>query len=81
MKHLGDQEIGSQMIKLYRDAQHPTNWVAYVPKVGWVAFPAIENGWDRRAPARGLDPLFLREVPLEKGFAAGLPRPQLLQAA
>jgi hypothetical protein len=69
------------MIKLYRDAQHPANWVAYVPTVGWVAFPATENGWEHRAPARGLDPLFLREVPLQKGFAAGLPPPDVLRAA
>jgi hypothetical protein len=51
---------GNQMMKLYRDAQHPKNWVAYVPTVGWLAFPAIENGWEHRSPARGLDPLFLR---------------------
>ena len=61
------------MIKLYRDAQHPRNWVAYVPHVGWVAFPATENGWALRAPARGLDPLFLRQVPLEQGVGAGIP--------
>jgi hypothetical protein len=69
------------MIKLYRDAQHPKNWVAYVPQVGWVAFPAAENGWEHRAPARGLDPLFLREVPLQQGFAAGLPQAGFLKAA
>lgn len=69
------------MIKLYRDAQRPKNWVAYVPNVGWVAFPATENGWDMRTPARGLDPLFLREVPLEKGYAAGVPHPELLHVA
>ena len=61
-------------MKLYRDAQHPKNWVAYVPEHGWVAFPAKENGWEHRAPARGLDPLYLREVPLDKGFEAGVPK-------
>jgi hypothetical protein len=69
------------MIKLYRDAQHPTNWVAYIPNSGWVAFPAAENGWEQRAPARGLDPLFLREIPLQNGLAAGVPQPKLPKAA
>jgi hypothetical protein len=72
---------GSQMIKLYRDAQRPNNWVAYIPNSGWVAFPASENGWEHRAPARGLDPLFLREVPLESGFAAGVPQREFLKVA
>ncbi len=69
------------MTKLYRDAQHPNNWVAYVPNSGWVAFPAVENGWEHRTPARGLDPLFLREVPLQNAFAAGLPQRALLKVA
>ena len=69
------------MIKLYRDAQRPSNWVAYVPNAGWFAFPASENGWERRIPARGLDPLCLRQVPLEKGLAAGVPQPELLEVA
>ena len=69
------------MIKLYRDALHPRNWVAYIPKIGWVAFPAVENGWEHREPARGLDPLHLREVPLRKGFAAGIPQPELLEVS
>ncbi|HEX3742650.1 MAG TPA: hypothetical protein VHW09_01915 [Bryobacteraceae bacterium] len=69
------------MIKLYRDAQRPTNWVAYIPNAGWVCFPASENGWEHRAPARGLDPLFLREVPLHKGELAGVPQVELLKVA
>ena len=69
------------MIKLYRDAQRPNSWVAYVPNVGWFAFPAAENGWDHRTPARGLDPLFLRQVPLEKGVSAGVPQPELMEVA
>ena len=79
-QNLRDHEEGKTM-KLYRDAQHPQNWIAYVPTVGWVAFPATENGWEQRAPARGLDPLFLREVPLQKGLAAGLPQADLRQVA
>jgi hypothetical protein len=69
------------MIKLYRDAQRPKNWVAYVPNTGWVAFPAQENGWENRTPARGLDPLYLREVPLASGSAAGVPQAEYLRAA
>ena len=69
------------MIKLYRDAQRPKNLVAYVPENGWVAFPAIENGWEHRSPARGLDPLFLREVPLCQGNMAGVPQVQFLRVA
>jgi len=69
------------MIKLYRDESHPRSWVAYVPNTGWVAFPAVENGWEHREPARGLDPLHLRAVPLHKAFAAGVPQPEPLQVA
>lgn len=69
------------MIKLYRDALRPKNWVAYIPQVGWVAFPAAENGWEHRAPARGLDPLYLREVPLQSGYAAGVPQQDFLKVA
>jgi hypothetical protein len=77
---LRDQK-GVLEMKLYRDAQHPKNWVAYVPEHGWVAFPAKENGWEHRAPARGLDPLYLREVPLQKGFEAGVPQPEFSEVA
>jgi hypothetical protein len=69
------------MIKLYRDGQHPKNWVAYIPSIGWVVFPAHANGWEYRAPARGLDPLFLREVPLQDGLAAGVPQAEFRRAA
>ncbi len=69
------------MIKLYRDALRPRSWVAYVPNAGWVAFPAQENGWEYRTPARGLDPLYLREVPLQNGYAAGVPQEGMLKAA
>ena len=69
------------MIKLYRDALRPKNWVAFVPDSGWVAFPAKENGWELRSPARGLDPLYLREVPLHHGFSAGVPQPEFRKVA
>jgi hypothetical protein len=69
------------MIKLYSDALRPKNWVAYIAGTGWVAFPARENGWEQRSPARGLDPLYLREVPVHQGFAAGLPQQEFLKVA
>ena len=62
------------MIKLYRSAAHPRCWVAYVPGDGWRVFPAQENGWSLRPPARGLDPLHLGEVPLSKADNTGLPQ-------
>jgi hypothetical protein len=60
------------MIKLYRSAAQPRQWVAYVPGEGWVVFPARENGWSERRPARGLDPLHLREAPLANAANTGL---------
>jgi len=62
------------MIKLYRSATHPRHWVAYVPGDGWVVFPAMENGWSLRHPARGLDPIHLREVPLSRADNTGCPQ-------
>jgi hypothetical protein len=62
------------MMKLYRSALHPGRWVAYAPGAGWVAFPAKENGWDERCPARGLDPVHLREVPLHVAAVTGIPQ-------
>jgi hypothetical protein len=69
------------MIKLYRDALHPKNWVAYVPESGWVAFPAKGNGWESRTPARGLDPLYLREAPLHQAFNTGVPQQEFSKVA
>lgn len=63
------------MTKLYRSTIHDQYWVAYVPGQGWVSFPAKENGWDMRVPARGLDPLYLRQVPARMAAAAGFPQP------
>ena len=45
-----------EMIKLYTSAKHPQHWIAYVPGTGWTMFPAVENGWERRQPARGWTP-------------------------
>ena len=63
-------------MKLYRSAQHPGQWVAYGPGLGWVVFPARERDWDERRPARGLDPVHLREVTpwpcRARGYGAGI---------
>jgi hypothetical protein len=69
------------MIRLYCDALRPKTFVAYVPDTGWVTFPAQENGWEHRSAARGLDPLYLRAVPLHQGVAAGVPQPEFSKVA
>ncbi len=60
-------------MKLYRSATHWNQWVAYGPEIGWVAFPDLENGWASRGPARGLDPVHLREVPPGLAARTGFP--------
>jgi hypothetical protein len=72
--------IGAAM-KLYKSQTSPQQWIAYVPGTGWIAFPARENGWDERHPARGLDPLHLRQVPLELAVNTGMPVDELAQVA
>jgi hypothetical protein len=59
------------MAKLYKSTVHLNHWIASVPGLGWFMFPARENGWEERKPARGLDPLYLREVPAKLGENAG----------
>jgi hypothetical protein len=61
----------SESIKLYQSALHPDHWVAYAAGTGWVIFPNRPNGWEDRRGARGLDPVYLREVPPQKAFGAG----------
>jgi hypothetical protein len=59
-------------MKLYRSAVHQGQWVAYGKEIGWVVFPARENGWQARQPARGVDPVHLRQVPLQLAANAGI---------
>ena len=59
--------------KLYRSAVHHDRWIASVPGLGWYMFPARENGWEDRQPARGIDPLYLREAPARLAARAGFP--------
>ncbi len=61
------------MIKLYHSQNHPNHWIACVAGAGWVAFPKSENGWNQRHPARGLDPMHLREAPLRLARNTGAP--------
>jgi hypothetical protein len=61
------------MLKLYKSACHPRHWIAYAPGSGWLIFPANTNGWEQRQPARGLDPMHLREVPGSLAATAGFP--------
>ena len=60
-------------MKLFRSAKHQARWFAFGPKIGWVMFPAEVGGWQKRQPARGIDPLDVREVPLRLGFNTGIP--------
>jgi hypothetical protein len=63
----------TEMTRLYVSAAHPGYWVGYVAGTGWTIFPARENGWEQRRPARGLDPMHLREVPARLASRTGLP--------
>jgi len=60
-------------MKLYRNSYYPKRWYAFSPATSWVMFPAEAGGWAKREPARGADPLYLREVPLHLGYDAGIP--------
>jgi hypothetical protein len=60
-------------MKLYRSKRYPTKWIAYSKTTGWVAFPAETDGWSRREPARGIDPIDIREVPVNLAAAANMP--------
>jgi hypothetical protein len=61
------------MLKLYRSAITPGLWVAYGLETGWVFFPMTVDGWEHRRPARGLDPMHLREVPARLAARCGMP--------
>lgn len=65
------------MVRLYKSALHLNQWVAYVEGTGWVVFPAAEAGWEQRRPARGIDPVHLREVPPRMALNTGIPQASL----
>lgn len=60
-------------MKLYRNNSYPNRWFAFSPETGWVMFPAEIGGWEKRQPARGVDPLRVRQVALELAANTGIP--------
>ena len=66
-------------MKLYRSAKYSARWFAFSPQTGWVMFPAEIGGWTKRVPARGIDPIDVREVPLRLGFNTGINEAEALQ--
>lgn len=60
-------------MRLYRSTMYPARWYAHTPEAGFVMFPAQAGGWDKRQPARGFDPIDVREVPVRLAFEAGIP--------
>jgi len=60
-------------MKLYRHHNYPNRWYAYSVATGWVMFPATAGGWTRREPARGIDPIQFREVPVRLALNTGMP--------
>ena len=69
-------------MKLYRSTKYPTRWFAYGPEFGWVSFPCGAGGWEKRQPARGIDPIDVREVPLRLAAETGIVESSdILQAA
>jgi hypothetical protein len=60
-------------MKLYRSRNYPNRWYAYSRSTGWVMFPMQVDGWSRREPARGIDPIDVREVPVHLAANTGMP--------
>jgi hypothetical protein len=60
-------------MRLYRSNSYSTRWYAFSVSTGWVMFPAEIGGWEERQPARGIDPIDVREVPLRMAFNTGFP--------
>ena len=60
-------------MKLYRSRNYPNKWFAYSKTTGWVMFPIESGGWLKREPARGVDPIDIREVPVTLALEAGIP--------
>jgi hypothetical protein len=61
------------VVKLYRSSLHPGQWIAHIAGMGWWAFPAKPEGWADRKPARGVDPVHLRQAPLQMALNTGMP--------
>jgi hypothetical protein len=65
------EEVAEE-IKVYRSTVHPDHWIAYSAGTGWVIFPARANGWEERSSAKGLDPMYLRQAPLQLALDTGI---------
>jgi hypothetical protein len=61
----------AQSAKLYVSSLHPDFWIVSGVEAGWIMFPRKSNGWEERRAARGLDPVYLREVPLRLALETG----------
>ncbi len=61
------------MSRLYRSQDHDRHWVGYTPETGYVLFPAGPDGWSKRMPFRGMDPMKVREIPARLAFNTGFP--------
>jgi len=59
-------------MKLYRHNRYPNRWYAHSKVTGWVMFPAEPEGWLKREAARGVDPLYVREVPISLAANTGI---------
>ena len=59
-------------MKLYRSQKYPNRWFAHSVTTGWVMFPAVADGWSKREPARGMDPMDVREVPIRLAAITGI---------
>ena len=60
-------------MRLYRNKNYPNRWYAFSAQTGWVMFPVAIDGWAKREPARGIDPIQFREVPLHLAVNTGIP--------
>ena len=60
-------------MKLFRSRKSPHRWYAHSAATGWVTFPVQSEGWAKRTPARGIDPIDIREVPLHLAYDCGIP--------
>jgi hypothetical protein len=61
------------MTRLYWSADHQNYWIGYTAETGYVIFPAEADGWTKKKPFQGFDPLRIREVPARLAFNTGFP--------
>jgi hypothetical protein len=59
--------------ELFASRDFPQQWIAWMPTLGWVVFPAIRDGWQRLQPAPPFDPLTINRINSEQAFNTGFP--------